>query len=362
MSQLVIKTTLKGDLRRFSVKLDIPWVEFQQLLSKLYDINMSAYRITYKDEEGDDLLVTTDEELQEGLRIACLMKPPIFRVSLSLSLSNSIIASVPMDESDRLEVAKDCKIYSESSPAAPSVPVVYVSGRAYVPLTVDKPKNYGVTKVGSEDFQWSWPRQSKCEDGSSARPIPDGSTSDPSVSTAVSSVSAPTPSVSTASIPVVNNTAPLKPASLNSIAETMCNLVLDSANSVGRNSASVSDAIVLHTLSTANATGDSSLSTSSLVSLSTQRISSGAIASELTDTIRNLADISAHASRLSSDACAWATATVKLNAAETEKSISPVSQSTRNIQTAATFGMEEERNKLSEDVVRSIFNAVARKD
>jgi len=52
MSQIVVKTSLKEDLRRFTVKEDVTWSDFKLLLAKLYETDVAPYRITYKDEEG----------------------------------------------------------------------------------------------------------------------------------------------------------------------------------------------------------------------------------------------------------------------------------------------------------------------
>jgi len=347
--QIVVKTSLNEDIRRFSVKEDCSWSNFKQLMYKLYDVDVTAYRITYKDEEGDDLSITTDEELKEGLRIASEMNPPILRVTLKMT--NPLSTSQNMASST-----------SSLSLSSSSIPVVYVSGRAFVPTTVVKPKQYGPKKCSPEDT-WSLKLQ----------PIPDylDTQIDIPISQTTSDVyiekdNKPESSSSTVTrvpssplVVVINpDSKKLSLAELTaSIAESISLMVLESSDSVLKNSAAVSDAVIRDTRAIANTMVDSNLEISSLISRQTQAISSKSIAAEHGDTIQELANVSQETREASSSISASTSASVYQNSTAILDSVSPISQHTIGLQKAATIGLQENLNKGIDDVIRSIMEA-----
>jgi len=80
---IVVKSNLSGDLRRFTAKEDVTFTELKNILKKLYDDDLESVKFSYKDEEDDELLVTSDEELTEAIRLAKLAEPPILRVVIT---------------------------------------------------------------------------------------------------------------------------------------------------------------------------------------------------------------------------------------------------------------------------------------
>jgi hypothetical protein len=65
------------------VNVNCTWPFFLETISKLYDSEITSLRITYRDEEGDDIAITSDDELLEAIRLAGGNKPPILRVLIS---------------------------------------------------------------------------------------------------------------------------------------------------------------------------------------------------------------------------------------------------------------------------------------
>jgi len=347
--QIVVKTSLNEDIRRFSVKEDCSWSNFKQLMYKLYDVDVTGYRITYKDEEGDDLSITTDEELKEGLRIASEMNPPILRVTLKIT--NPLSSSQIMASS------------TSSLSLSSSIPIVYVSGRAFVPSTVVKPKQYGPKKCSPEDT-WSLHFQPTSDYLDNQIDVPTiKTTSDVYIEkdNKPESFSSSTVSrIPSSPLVVVVNPDPkkLSLAELTaSIAESISNMVLESSDSVLKNSAAVSDAVIRDTRAIANTMVDSNLEVSSLISRQTQAISSKSIAAEHVDTIQKLATVSQETREASNSACASTTASVNQNSTAIHDSVSPYSQHTIGLQEAATVGFQENLNKGIDDVIRSIMEA-----
>jgi hypothetical protein len=342
--QIVVKTSLNEDIRRFSVKEDCSWSNFKQLMYKLYDVDVTAYRITYKDEEGDDLSITTDEELKEGLRIASEMNPPILRVTLKMTN--------PLSSSQNLASS-----ISSLSLSSSSIPVVYVSGRAFVPTTVVKPKQYGPKKCSPEDT-WSLKLQPTPDSLDTEIDIPISQTTDVYIEKECSS-STVTRVPSSPLVVVINpDSRKLSLAELTaSIAESISNMVLESSDSVLKNSAAVSDAVIRDTRAIANNMVDSNLEISSQISRQTQVNCTKSIAAEHGDTIQELANVSQETREASSSISASTSASVNQNSTAILDSVSPISQHTIGLQKAATVGLQENLNKGIDDVIRSIMEA-----
>jgi len=352
---IVVKTSLNDDIRRFSVKDDCTWSDFKLLMHKLYEVDVSTYRITYKDEEGDDLSITTDEELQEGLRLANQMKPAILRVTLKLP--NPLLLST--SETEKV-----------STNLSSSIPIVYVSGRAFVPSTVVKPKQYGPKKCSSEEV---WPLKPQPVSTSLLDTKKDiltpQTSSSPLVFYPFEYVETDPESYPITSSAIIKSTSPLvvviNPDSKKqtlaeltaSIAESISKLVLESSDSVLRNSAAVSASVTRDTQAIANTTADSNLEVSALISRQTQTISSNSVAPEHDDTILYLANISRDTSQVSSSASSSTSASVNQNSTAILDSVFPISQHTIGIQKAATVGLQDDLNKGIDDVVRSIMMA-----
>jgi len=345
MSQsIVVKSCLNDDLRRFTVKNDCSWTEFKQLLAKLYEVDIFPYRITYKDEEGDDVTITTDEELAEAFRQTSLMTLKVLRLNLIISTSTpkSLSSShdVPMFN------------FGRGTEDRVSIPVVYVSGRAFVPTSTPVMPDYGPKKSAPEHLL------SKMNSGTSTvqkelGPVLSPPITDPSLT--------PSPISPTPLVVVIN---PSEKQSLSaftaSLAESISKMVLDSSNSILRTSVAASDSILHDTELIANTTGTESLEISSAISRQTQELSKQSIVVDDTATLKKLNDISEETSKLSSDMVASTTASVQKKATAILDSLDPISQQTRSIQYEATEGMGAKLDRDSEALVRMIMSVTTK--
>ncbi len=65
----VIKFQHEDDIRRVFVNNTVTYPEISALIKKLYkNLNNKSFSLTYVDDEGDVISVTSDEELQEAFR------------------------------------------------------------------------------------------------------------------------------------------------------------------------------------------------------------------------------------------------------------------------------------------------------
>jgi len=264
-----------------------------------------------------------------------------------------------------------------------NIPIVYVSGRAFVPSTVVKPKQYGPKKIAPEDSFQFIPHpipEYKDQLNPQSNPFCDGPIQSKPQSSPASEFSHHKSTtcisyIESESYPSVFR-SPIKPSPLvvvvnpdskmqtlaeltASIAESISNMVLESSNSVLLNSSAVSDAIMRDTQAIANAIGDDNSEVSATISRRTRVISSNSVAKEQESTIRNLASISQQTQEASSSASASTISSMNQISSDTLDSVSPLSKYTRDLQHAATVGLDEGLNKEVDEVVRSIMMATS---
>lgn len=81
---VVVKTCLGGDFRRFTVPRQVRLLSFVALLQKLYgyDTTRNELRMQYRDDEGDTISITSDDELAEAFR--CVVSGGLLRLQLEL--------------------------------------------------------------------------------------------------------------------------------------------------------------------------------------------------------------------------------------------------------------------------------------
>jgi len=78
--QLIVKTKFGDDLRRFNVKPDVLLKDICVTTCDLY--RLPNVRLKYRDEEGDLITLTTDNELREAINLAEKSKPPFLRLEV----------------------------------------------------------------------------------------------------------------------------------------------------------------------------------------------------------------------------------------------------------------------------------------
>jgi len=362
---ITVKSLYNNDIRRFPVSNICTWSNFIGILSKLYDTDIKSMRLTYRDEEGDDIAVTTDDELLEAIRLAQESHPPVLRLlivpsNLSISLhsqnllnsvmTNSIPSSpsipsllspievstplpketisLPPEESPKekphiplptkIALPKPEKsVFSSSVKKEPSdtLPVVYISGKAYVPKPqVGDPKPYtGPTKV-----------------------LPASA----------------------------NNIKPEKPVKLslvnmtNQLAETTTSLVLESSDSTFLSSSILSDTISAMSQKLYDQTVDSNILVAQAISDHTNYLCNQSEAGELDDKIRQSLTNACYETGLNSVKLSDQIAAMSIeNSNQISEDLKPVSSQTRHLQDVATLGLEEHLSKEMDAVVQNIMSA-----
>jgi len=297
------------------------------------------------------------------------MKPAILRVALVPFHS----AHFPTGLCTPLSSSANLTASTNLTSSTTNIPIVYVSGRAFIPSTVVKPKqyNYGPKKISTEDSVEIKQSVISLDDSVQCKPQPILSSNypyQPKTTSFISYIESESfPSVLPSSVKpsplvvVVNTDSKTQTlAELTaSIAESISNMVLESSNSVLINSAAVSDAIMRDTQAIANSIGLSNSEVSADISSRTRVISANSVATGQESAIRNLATISRQTQEASSSASASTMCSVNQISSETLDSVSPISKQTRDLQHAATVGLEEGLNKEVDDVVRSIMMATS---
>jgi len=79
-----VKVKLGSENRRFTIDENSSFDQFTNTLSKLFPLEniKQNYHITYLDEEGDIICLSSNDELNEAIRVVSGIKPPILRLTL----------------------------------------------------------------------------------------------------------------------------------------------------------------------------------------------------------------------------------------------------------------------------------------
>jgi len=77
-----IKSRYGDDLRRFAVPLSCSFEVLCAKLTKSYTLNTTSFIIKYVDDEGDQISITSTEELTEAFRLCKEQKPPILHLNI----------------------------------------------------------------------------------------------------------------------------------------------------------------------------------------------------------------------------------------------------------------------------------------
>jgi len=151
---VIVKTQLGEDFRRFTVPRQVKLLSFVALLQKLYgyDTVKNDLLVQYKDEEGDSINITSDEELFEALRVAEGHGGGVLRLILSLVPAGSrtrtiLFKGVPMvpssektpthvDEKYDAPKKETVEIKIELEPTTKSVRAVVIESTKSVSLPV----------------------------------------------------------------------------------------------------------------------------------------------------------------------------------------------------------------------------------
>jgi hypothetical protein len=407
MSQtIIVKSVLKDDIRRFSVNINCTWSFFSETISKMYDSEITSLRITYRDEEGDDIAITSDDELLEAIRLAGESKPPILRVLISNGSSGNSAESRNLLNS----VVTSPRVVSSTKPVEVVSPKP-VKGVVFKPVEVVSPKpvevvvpkpvevvqfkpvtgdEHGVQIKEVPNFTFPYmEKQSDLEKPSSPRnftfPSPVSSkqvfNTTPKKEQGGTAKAMPVIYVSgkpfvpksklegsTIGLPGVVEQQPQnqtqKKESLvtvtNNLAESISSLVLESSDSILQSSTNYSAAISLQTEKLSQQTVEDNYKIATQICSNTNQISSRSEAGELDDNIRrSLSDACTETGKNSSKLSDEIAAITNNHSIQITADLDPISKHTRNLQAAATEGLEDHLTQGVDALVRDILKATS---
>jgi len=146
----------------------------------------------------------------------------------------------------------------------------------------------------------------------------------------------------------------------NNLAESMAALVLESSDSTLQSSTNYSAAISLQTEKLSQQTGEDNYKISALQFANTNQISSRSVAGELDDKIRrSLNDACAETGKNSSKLSDEIAAITNTHSLQIAADVDPISKYTRNLQAAATEGLEDHLSQGVDALVRDIMKATS---
>jgi len=393
--------------------LDCTWQNFIQIITKLYDCDsISSYRLTYRDEEGDDIAVTTDDELFEAFRLAQDAKPPLLRI---------LIAPANFSVSVNTQNLLNSVVFSNTTPVnSPGLKKEGISGNNTNTVNlegmknnaglVNSPPSFGnnqsvklstpVQKVEAEKLPEKLPeRGGKIPEKENPLPqvskpkIPDFPKQEKSVCTNVKSVCTnvknekevepPLPVVYVAgkayvpkpSTPVRPYTGPTKipanssntsnqPPNLSlvnrtgNLAESISSLVVESSDSILISSSFHSNSIAHTAQLLCDKMVDSNMEVSQAISHQASHFSTKSEALDMQDDMRrNLSDACYETGMNSVKLSDKIAAMTFLNSTQTAEEIQPISGQTRHIQDVATQGLEDHLSQEMDQVVKNIMVA-----
>jgi len=146
----------------------------------------------------------------------------------------------------------------------------------------------------------------------------------------------------------------------NNLAESISSLVLESSDSTLQSSTNYSAAISLQTEKLSQQTGEDNFLVATQIYTSTNQISSRSEAGELDETIRrSLSDACTETGKNSSKLSDETAALTNGCSIQIAADVDPISKHTRNLQAAATEGLEDHLTRGVDALVRDILKATS---
>jgi len=146
----------------------------------------------------------------------------------------------------------------------------------------------------------------------------------------------------------------------NNLAESISSLVLESSDSILQSSAIHSTAIGLQTEKLSQQTVDDNFIIATQISSNTNQISARSEAGELDENIRrSLSDACTETGKNSAFLSDQTAAMTNTSSRQIAEEVDPISKHTRNLQAAATEGLEEHLTQGVDALVRDIFKATS---
>jgi len=84
-SSIICKLSFGDETRRFTVKSDeISYRSISRRANEILFLGDAKYKLQYKDDEGDTITMSTDEEMAEAVALALSVTPPILRLTIKM--------------------------------------------------------------------------------------------------------------------------------------------------------------------------------------------------------------------------------------------------------------------------------------
>jgi len=81
MAALIVKMTDGTDIRRHTARADqMTFASLHKKVAEAFPMNGTPFKIQYKDDEGDEITMTCDEELAEAISLALKLEPAVLRL------------------------------------------------------------------------------------------------------------------------------------------------------------------------------------------------------------------------------------------------------------------------------------------
>jgi len=80
---IIVKITLGTEIRRFTSNSDtLSWTDLKKDITKLFELSNKCFKLTYTDDEGDRITLSTDSELKEAKSLALTASPAVLRLTV----------------------------------------------------------------------------------------------------------------------------------------------------------------------------------------------------------------------------------------------------------------------------------------
>ena len=142
VKSLLVKVQREDEVRRFNILININWEDFSSRIEKLFSLSEVSYALKYKDDDGDDVSVDSQAELEEAIRLA--KETSTLRIKISKPLCRNIFKPLKMDQQPannnpkRLNLEK--KVEKDKKDATPPAPRTVMDGWANKSSNNDPPQ------------------------------------------------------------------------------------------------------------------------------------------------------------------------------------------------------------------------------
>mmetsp|Transcript_73196 Transcript_73196/g.122228 ORF Transcript_73196/g.122228 Transcript_73196/m.122228 type:complete len:620 (-) Transcript_73196:486-2345(-) len=85
MAALIVKVTDGTDIRRFTARADMTFAQLRKRVGKDFGLEPPerAFKLVYKDDEGDQITLASDDDFAEAVSIALKLEPAVLRLTVS---------------------------------------------------------------------------------------------------------------------------------------------------------------------------------------------------------------------------------------------------------------------------------------